>query len=70
MFSASPRLVPLRLWSTHGFQFSCSAGRGDGLSSRVLQMACIPQGGLKSLTPSHSGVWSYSPSFLNPHESG
>lgn len=33
-------------------------------------MACIHQGGLKSLTPSHSGVWSYSPSSLNPHESG
>lgn len=70
VFSASPQLVPLRLWSTHGFQFSCFTGRGDGLSSCVLQMACIHQGGLKSLTPSYSGVWSYSPSSLNPHESG
>lgn len=36
----------------------------DVLSSSVLQIGCELEAGLKFLTPSHSGVWSYSPSPL------
>lgn len=55
--------------------FSSLALLGDSrervsLSGSVLQMGYKHEGGLKSLTPSHPGLWSYSPSSLNPHESG